>query len=59
MSVKLKSLTVKKENKLKKCKNQNLRRIYGPKMKYQKIAENYITRSFIIYTLCQILLFVK
>jgi hypothetical protein len=44
------------ENKLRGFENRVLRRIFGPKRKWQEAGEDCITRSIITCTLHQILL---
>jgi hypothetical protein len=49
------SLTLREEHRLRVFENRLLRRIFGLKrMRWRESAENGITRSFVISTLCQV-----
>jgi hypothetical protein len=43
------------EHRLRVFENMVLRRIFGPKRKWQEAGEDYIMRSFVTWTLHQIL----
>jgi hypothetical protein len=46
------SLTLEDENRLRVFENRVPRRIFGPKR--DEVGDNYIMRSFITYTLCEV-----
>jgi hypothetical protein len=55
MGVKLKSLKLREEHRLRVFENRMLRRVFGPKRKWQEAIEDCIMRSFITCMLHQVL----